>query len=324
MRTKVAILVCGAALAAGGCKKKGTTGGGGGGWFVGTEGLMVNVDPRQVASTDYDLGATVQLDAIACRDLEEAWVAGADGTLLYTSDGGDTWVAHTLPTTAHLRAIATQDAGPVFVAGDGVVLTATPAALTGDATWRQLGDGTTPFRALAAARLGDTVLAVSADGGVWAYEDDRLVRRATIEGADAVAVSSDGATALVVGDGLARSRDGGRTWQPLDVDPSLRFTDVRLGDDGEGYAVGAGGAMARIDVDGRVLIQRLGAADLHALYMPVAGWGADAQARPEAAGYAAGDGGQIWITRDLGWTWDVGPNVGGTILAVDELGDAHR
>jgi photosystem II stability/assembly factor-like uncharacterized protein len=319
MRMKVAILMCGAALAATGCKKKGTGGGGGGGWFVGEEGLMVNVDPSpDTANVDrYDLGETEHLEAIACRHRAEAWVAGAHGTLLYTNDGGDEWVSHVLPTRADLHAIATQDAGPVFIAGDGVFFTAVPDLDTGAASWTQLGDGRTSFRSVAAARTSDTVLAVSADGGVWSYEGGALTRRSSVAGADAIAVSFDGTTALIAGSGLSRSTDGGRTWSALAIEPSVRFSDIRIDEGGEAVAVGDAGVIARIDREGRVLTQTVGTADLRAVYLP-------SYESSEGVGYAAGDDGQIWLTRDAGWTWDAGPNAGHGVLAVDEIGAAHR
>src|SRR3954471_23297539 len=202
MRTKLALVLFTTALAVTGCKKKGDGGGGGGAsWFVGTEGMMRNIAGGQLGAP-YELGATETLNAIACRYLGEAWVVGAHGTLLYTNDGGDEWSAEGRPPPADLRALATQDAGPVFVAGDGVFFTAVPDALTGAATWTSLGDGVTKFRSLAAAQHGTTVLAVSDDGGVWAYEGGALARRATIPGARAISVSPDGKTALLAGDGL--------------------------------------------------------------------------------------------------------------------------
>src|SRR5262249_21024170 len=152
-----------------------------------------------------------------CRYLGEAWVVGASGTLLYTNDGGHSWAAQTIPTGADLRAIATQDAGPVFVAGDGVFLTSTDTG----AHWASLGDGVTKFRSVAAAQQGTTVLAVSDDGRVFAYDNGALVQRATIAGARAVAVSPDGETALLVGNGIQRSIDGGQIWTPLTVDASI-------------------------------------------------------------------------------------------------------
>ncbi|MBS1119517.1 MAG: hypothetical protein H6Q90_1745 [Deltaproteobacteria bacterium] len=317
MRFKVAILCAAlAATASTGCKKKGT-GGGGGGWLVGSEGMMAQVDPNGRLGAGYDLGASETLNGIACRYQAEAWVVGAGGTLLYTADGGVSWSAQDVGTTANLRTLATQDAGPVFIAGDGVFMTAVPEFVTGKAQWTQLGDGVTSYRSVAAAQHADTVLAVSSDGGLWSYDAGVLSRRTTLAGMHAVAVSPDGETAIAVGAGLSRSLDGGKTWSPLAVDASLQFEDVRIDDNGEAVAVGVGGIVARIDGEGRVLTQRVGTADLRTLHIAPAD-------DYSGVGYAAGDGGQIWMTNDSGWTWTAGPNVGHTVLGVDEIGAGHR
>lgn len=319
MRTKLALVLLTAALAIPGCKKKGGTGdggGGGGGWFVGTEGMMRKVENGRLGAP-YGLGATEQLNGIACRGFGEAWVVGAHGTLLYTNDGGEDWSAEVLPTTADLRALATQDAGPVFIAGDGVFFTATPDSLTGFAAWTQIGDGVAKFRSLAAAQQGQTVLALSDDGALWSYAQGALTRRMTIAGARSVAVSPDGMTALIAGDGLARSTDGGSTWTKLATNTGAVFEDAHVDDDGGGVAVGKAGVVALFDAEGRVLHQQVGTADLHTMH--VAGWSASA-----LEGYTAGDGGQTWITHDGGWTWSAGPNVGATVLGVDEIGAGHR
>jgi photosystem II stability/assembly factor-like uncharacterized protein len=265
---------------------------------------------------DYNLGATETLNAIACRDRGEAWVVGAHGTLLYTNDGGDSWSAEDIATTAELRTLATQDAGPVFLAGDGVFFTATPSA-DGSAAWRSLGDGVTRFTSLAAAQRGSIVLALADDGRVFSYADGALSVRSTVPGARAIAVSPDGLTALAAGDGLSLSRDAGATWTRLATNPGARFEDASIGDDGSGNAVGAAGLAAMIDSEGRVLHSKLGDADLHTL--KVGGWAATAR-----TGYAAGDGGETWLTTDDGWSWTPGPNVGGTVLGVDIIGAGHR
>lgn len=320
MRTTLALVLLTATLAIPGCKKKtgdGGGGGGGGGWFVGTEGMMRKVQPDGSLGAPYGLGASERLNGIACRGFGEAWVVGARGTLLYTNDGGEDWSAEVLPTTADLRALATQDAGPVFVAGDGVFFTATPDPLSGFASWTQVGDGVTKFRSLAAAQRGHTVLALSDDGGLWSFADGALTRRTTIPGARAVAVSPDGNTALVAGDGLARSTDGGVTWTRLAANAGTIFEDANVDDRGNGLAVGQAGVVAMFDTEGRVLHQKVGTADLHTMH--VAGWSESA-----LDGYTAGDGGQTWLTHDGGWTWTAGPNVGATVLGVDEIGDGHR
>jgi photosystem II stability/assembly factor-like uncharacterized protein len=307
MRTQLVFVV--AALAFTGCKKNsGPTGGGGGGggWFVGSEGLMQNVTPAGTPGRGYDLGSTAELRGIACRYAGEAWVVGNAGTLLYTSDAGVTWTAQAIPTTADLRALATQDFGPVFVAGNGTFLVTEDTG----ATWRELGDGITAFRSLAAAHEADTVLALADDGSLWTY-DGALTKTGSLPGMRAIAVSPDGQEVLAAGAGIMASRDAGTTWTQLAVDPALAFDDVRFNEDGAAaIAVGANGTIARI-ANGAVSVQHVGTANLHTVAL-------------DEAGYTAGDGGQVLVTHDEGLTWSLGPNLGATVWGVDEIGDAHR
>ena len=310
--TKLAVFVC-VALAAVGCKKNGTStgGGGGGGWFTGSSGLMQNVTPDGALGHGYDLGSTVELRGIACRYAGEAWVVGAAGTVLYTNDAGASWSAQTVPTTADLRTLATQDEGPVFIAGNGTFLVTKDTGTT----WSELSDHTTAFRSLAAAQEGDTVLALAEDGGLWSYglNSATLTRTGTLTGMHAIAVSPDGQTALAAGTGLMVSRDAGATWQALAVDPSITFDDVRFAEDGgDAVAVGTAGAIANIDAStGAVSVQHVGTASLHTVAL-------------DDTAYTAGDGGQVLVSHDDGLTWTLGPSFGATVWGVDEIGENHR
>ena len=314
-----AVLVClGIALAFGACKKSGSTGptgGGGGGssWLVGTDGLMVDVT-TDGSSHGYQLSSPETLNKIACRYAGEAWVVGNNGTLLYTDDAGATWRPQPVPTTANLRGIATQDTGPVFVAGDGVLLTSTDTG----AHWTALGDGHTNFVAVAAAQGAETALAVSDTGAVFAIENHQLVSRGSFAGARAVAISPDGDSAIVVGDHLiTRSSDGGRTWTPVAVGGNVRLDDVRIDESGEALAVGSGGTIAHITPGGAVTLQQVGPSDLHAVHI------ADDDDGAEGVGFAAGDNGRVFITRNGGSTWIPGPTVNGTVLGLDMIGAGH-
>jgi photosystem II stability/assembly factor-like uncharacterized protein len=308
---KAALVCLGIALSIGACKKSG--GGGGSGWLVGTNGLMANVQSDGL-TRDYPLNSGEDLNAIACRFHGEAWVVGSHGTLLYTSDAGATWAPQAIPSTADLRALATQDSGPVFVGGDGVLLTTTD---TGQ-HWTTLANGNANFIAIAAAQSADTVLAVAEDGGLFSVENNQLVSRGSFAGARAVAVASDGETAILVGDHLiSRSSDGGRSWTPLAVAGDIRFDGVRIDDNGEALAVGTGGAIAHVSAAGQVALQQVGAANLHALHI------AEADDDAGAAGFAAGDDGRVVITLDGGTTWHDGPSVGRTVLGVDMIGAGH-
>jgi photosystem II stability/assembly factor-like uncharacterized protein len=314
---KLVMLSIGLVLSVGACKKGGGGGGGGGGWLVGRSGLMVNAKSSGTIS-GYDLASSETLNAIACRYSGEAWVAGDNGTLLYTEDAGGSWRTQPIPTTAHLRSLATQDWGPVYVVGDGVFMTSTDTGRH----WSSFGDGLASFRSVAAAQEGTTVLAVSdegEEGALWSFENQQLVLRGTFEGARAVAVSPDGETAVLVGDSMiARSTDGGRSWTPVALSESIRFDDVRLDDDGDAVAVGSAGALARIGADGRVAVQRLGSVDLHAVH--IGGYDSDA----EGQGFAAGEPGTIWMTRDGGKTWSAGPEVTEAVYGLDIIGTGHR
>jgi photosystem II stability/assembly factor-like uncharacterized protein len=312
MRIHLAVLF--GVLAAAGCKKKGTTdgggggGGGGGGWLIGSAGLMVNINDDALVG-EYDLGSEANLNAIACRYAAEAWVVGDDATVLYTKDGGQSWLSQTVPTTAHLRTIATQDDGPVFLGGDGAFL----VTLDTGKTWTQLGDGTSSFRSMSAAQAGSGVLALAEDGGLWSYDQGTLTLRSTIEGARAVHQTPDGSIVMTAGAGIARSLDGGVTWRALDVDPSIVFDDLRVNEDGTAVAVGANGAIANVGLNGGVAVQQVGDLSLHTIHI-----------HDSEMGYAGGDAGQVLITEDSGLTWRIGPNVGRTVRGVDGIGFNHR
>lgn len=319
---KTAILCVGLALSVGACKKSGGgggggsggSGGGGGGWMIGELGLMINVMPDGSTSR-YNLDSKVDLNAIACRYLGEAWVVGDQGTLLYTKDGGASWLPQALSTTADLRAVATQDWGPVFVGGDGVLLTSTDTGRS----WRAIGDGTLSIRSLAAAQDAEVALAVSEDGGVWSYTGKQLTKLTAFDGARAVAISPDGQTAMVVGDNLlARSTDGGQTWTQLSGGDSVRYDAVRIDGNGRIVAVGQRGTIAHVSSSGSVVMQHIGGGDLHTVHV------AEPDGDYGAIGYTAGQGGQIYLTNDGGWTWAAAANAGGTILAADMIGENHN
>jgi photosystem II stability/assembly factor-like uncharacterized protein len=314
MNVRVVLLAAGlSGLALVGCKKGAPNpggGGGGGGWVVGASGLMGEVNGNGTLGKGYHLDSTDTLNAIACRYTAEAWVVGDAGKVLYTNDAGTTWSTQTVPTAANLRALATQDSGPVYVAGDGVFMTSTDTG----AHWSMLAEPVN-FRSLAAAQGGQTVLAIADDGGVWSYASGALNRISSMPGANAVALSPDGNTAVIAGNGLAISTDAGHTWKTIQVGATLEDVNV-LDDEGTAVAVGQEGAIAQLS-NGNVTLQHVGTTDLHTIH--VADNGDSLQ-----VGFAGGDNGVVLVSDDGGTTWKLGPNLGRTILGVDQIGFGHR
>jgi photosystem II stability/assembly factor-like uncharacterized protein len=212
-----------------------------------------------------------------------------------------------VPTASDLRTVATQDSGPVFVAGNGVFLTSSDTG----AHWTSMATQAN-FRSLAASQDSNEVLAVSDDGGVWSFDHGALSRVSTVEGAHAVAVSPDGKTVAVVGKGISISHDGGAAVATAE---SLNDVNV-LDDDGTVTAVGEHGAIVHVSFDA-VSVQHMSDSSLRTVH--ISSWDDDG-----AKGYAAGEGGTVLITHDGGWTWELGPNVGQTVLGADQVGAGHR
>jgi len=304
---RTGVFVACTAVIANGCKKTGTGRGGGGGWLVRQAGLVVNIEDGTPQGS-YELGSDEQLNAIACRGLTEAWVVGAHGTVLHTTDAGEDWEAIVAPTGAQLRSLATLDSGPVHIGGDGTFLVTTDMG----ASWTDYGDGRTSFRSLTRS-ANDRILALSDDGGLWKFDAGVLERRTTLDGARAVHASSGGDIVMTAGRGIQLSHNGGATWEPLAVDPDLVWNDIRVNADGSAVAVGDAGAIANIDVRGGVSVQSVGDAALYTLHT-----------HHNAVGYAAGEDGVVLISEDVGTTWRIGPNVGRSVLGVDEIGFGHR
>ena len=312
MRTlHFALLMGSTVLVSGGCKKGSGGTGGGGAWLVGENGLMANIRADGSMGADYDLGTDDDLDAITCRGAQTAFVVGQGGTFLRTFDGGETWESVDLGTTRALTDVA-SGAGVVYVAGDSVF---SQSFDDGD-TWDALpGTGTAVWRSVATGHDGAAAVLVRADGSIWRWDGSAIRELATLPGARAISMSPDGAPAVVVGDGggMLRSDDAGLSWARVDTGIDADLHAAWATGEGAIVAVGAGGAVVR--VDGDVEVSWPGAATLRAVHVDASG-----------AAIAAGEGGEVLLSDDGGATWDrTDLPLEGTVLGLDSVaGEGHR
>lgn len=299
----------------------GSGGGGGGAWLVGAEGLMLRLghdDP--VAVDGYDVRTRANLRAIACRGAAEAWVAGDEGTILRTRDGGATWERVRTALAGRLDAVAVaHEPARVFVAGEGGAL-----AVGVDGAFAVVpAPRDAHFLTVATVHDGSDAFLGTDDGRLFRLESGALAlvelpgrHGGAIRGLTA---TSDGRRVLAVGDAglVLASDDGGRSFRALAPFTSRALHDVWLAADGSrAFVVGGAGLVVELEGD-RVRASRELLPDgqaLRALHLGAFG-----------AGTAVGDDGRAFMTHDEGKTWvpvDLGTRL--PLFGVDDLhGEPH-
>jgi photosystem II stability/assembly factor-like uncharacterized protein len=179
----------------------------------------------------------VKFRAITFLDSRRGFIAGDEGTLLATEDGGQTWRSVPLPTRQNLTAIHfVGDSG--WLAGwSGVILHSADAGKT----WKQQPSGVQQgldgiFFLDAdhgwAVGWNATMLRTSDGGSTW----ERVAVPQTVFSLNSVYFRDlNSGWAVGFGGQILRSRDGGRTWQQQ-VSPSHDWLKAVLFDDsGRGW-----------------------------------------------------------------------------------------
>ncbi|MFT3815288.1 MAG: DUF6519 domain-containing protein [Acidovorax sp.] len=253
----------------------------------------------------FALSAGVRALAVHAQDANSIWIAGEDGVLLTSSNGGAAWTVADTGSTRHLRALA-RSAGTGWAVGDGGTILRTVNA---GAAWTAQ-DGGTPqtlrgaaaFDAQHAWAVGDGGLALrTVDGGAtWTPHATGVPRL------HAVAFTS-AQNGLAVGQGgaIVRSTDGGQNWTRVDSGTTATLRAVVL-DGAQALAAGDGGTLLASSDGGATWSAAASGskARLRALCM-----------RDASAGWAAGDGGTLLATTNGGASWAAQPVAGAPHLA---------
>jgi photosystem II stability/assembly factor-like uncharacterized protein len=197
-------------------------------------------------------GTASALSAVACTSPLDGWAVGAAGTILVTSDGGETWAAPTtpVPTTHDLSGVAFADAGHGWAVGAAGTILVTS---DGGETWAAPTTPVPTTHDLAGVAFVDachgwavgaagTILTTTNGGATWAAPSAPVP---TTHDLSAVAFidAGHGWTAGAAGTILATS-DGGATWAAQTAPagtPDLAgaaFVGAK-----QGWVVGAGGTV---------------------------------------------------------------------------------
>lgn len=295
----------------------GAPSGGGGGWMVGSQGLMLNVDPSGRLGK-YPRAARGDLLAISCWGPSRAWVAGDGGTLLTTEDAGATWRSVDVGTTGRLRAVEMVDGGRVFVVGDGGFFR---VSADSGVVWQTVPAPVVSFTAIAPSHDGSGALLTTTSGQIYRYDGAGLALVGTGPGAlESVALSADGRVAAAVGasGALLVSDDGGLQWRQRPAGTARGLHHVWLiGADGASlFAVGDGGVVVDGSTASNDVTSRSLGADytLRGVHLLASG-----------GGTIVGDRGALFVTTNFGTTWTkVETGETRDILSVDALGEDHE
>ncbi|HKP37114.1 MAG TPA: YCF48-related protein [Pyrinomonadaceae bacterium] len=263
-------------------------------------------------------GTMAWLHAVHFIDRNHGWVAGSAGTLLETTDGGNTWKKVSTLTKDTLRDVyfADDHSGWLLAERDVFKLKTNDEPRSyllstedGGLTWRQVS----PSGFDANARLVRVVFADSMNGWVFGETGAAFVTRDG--GANWTrqslptkhlllgGVFVDNTRGWLVGAGatILQTRDGGTTWQSglVREGAGVRFTAASFVGDRLGWAVGSSGRVYTTSDGGRMWFgQRSNVqSDLF-----------DVKFISAAEGWAAGSDGTILHTFNGGVHWFVEPS----------------
>jgi photosystem II stability/assembly factor-like uncharacterized protein len=258
-------------------------------------------------------GTMAWLHAVYFLDARKGWVAGSNGTMLETTDGGESWRAMPRrPTEDSIRDIYFSDekTGWIVCERDVYKLSTATEARTylmkttdGARTWERVSFGT------ADARL---VRAVFTEGGhAWAFGEAGALY-STRDGGQSWSRRPSPTRYLLLGgtflDGqhgwlvgarstILQTFDGGETWRAGLVEArDVRFTAVSFVEQRIGWAVGA---------EGRIFMTLDGGRTWRAQNSPVKTDLTDVKFLDASEGWAVGAEGVLLHTKNSGLRWTV-------------------
>lgn len=184
-------------------------------WVVGTNGFIASVAADYTTWTVHDAGTDQDLLSVMSPNTTSRFIAGRNGTYIFTDDNGTSWDSVQLPDTTQDYVVVRPNSTFFALGSSGSIY----ADLIGGAvTWIDRMSPTSS--GLNDAESGGFVLAVGNDGTILSAntvgEEWTSVDSGTSTNLNAIARYSADDAWLIVGDGglILKSTDDGVTWTP--------------------------------------------------------------------------------------------------------------
>jgi photosystem II stability/assembly factor-like uncharacterized protein len=235
------------------------------------------------------------LVAVFFTSSERGWIAGDNGYLASTNDGGRTWNKYPLNTTENINEIYFRnDDNGYLVAGRKMFITHDAGR-----SWQE----TRIFR------TADFVTGTTPEFLSIRFSDKK---RGYVIGS---VLKRSGKDEIVVDSLLMRTTDGGETWQRITVPSKTELFHLDFTGNSKGWIVGDKGVILATDDEGTTWkVQDSGVA--RELY--------NVDFRNDKDGYVVGANGTILRTEDGGRTWEkVATNFRDTLMRVDFADDKN-
>ena len=191
----------------------------------------------------YSVGPTFA--GVQFADRVNGWIVGADGLILHSQDGGESWQQQRIVSHEDLNAVATITARHVWVVGNNGVLA---RSSDGGTTWQEsVIPGHAHLHGLLLSAAGQEAWAVGSNGFIARTEDGGATWTTQHSGGNwlyAIAMNSAGEGWAVGDGGIAyRTTDGGQSWQLAAGGTSQNLRAVTAAGDGTFWLSGAGGTV---------------------------------------------------------------------------------
>lgn len=239
-------------------------------------------------------GITGDLVAVFFTSSSRGWIAGDNGFLASTSDGGKTWAKYSLN--------ATDDINEIYFRNEdnGYLVAGRKMFVTKDAgkTWRetrifQPGDFGAGMPEFLSIRFTDKKRG---------YVVGSVLRRVRDQ-------------EIVIDSLLMRTEDGGETWQRIPVPAKTELFHVDFNGNSHGWVVGDAGVILATTDEGRTWRKQASGTTVP-LY--------NVDFRNDDEGYVVGKAGTILRTEDGGRSWQRTPtDVKDTLMRVDFADDKN-